>query len=315
MASGTSKTLLKLGSTSKKIESPLAKYNSAGQLSCVLCNTIVKSEMVWTAHVNGRQHREKVNELKKPKSVENQFTKPTGISAPKRKAEASSAAPLPKKGIPSDFFDSGPAPIKSILKNSSKSASSLAVPSKPVASPQVPSTPISSLQIPSKPTSSSQVSSQPVNNQAAMNQKSGDSGSVPEGFFDDPKLDAKVFLNPFNLSIQSYIHFLLKVRQIEYKDPVEEEWDKFQKEIHDEAIVSAAIQDEDQEESTVERQLEEIEDQMLKWGRVLQLEKTKDIVLQRAKESRDSMQMEESSSSSDDEMEVERFFDWRSKAT
>jgi len=296
MASGTSKTLLKLGSTSKKIESPLAKYNSAGQLSCVLCNTIVKSEMVWTAHVNGRQHREKVNELKKPKSVENQFTKPTGISAPKRKAEASSAAPLPKKGIPSDFFDSGPAPIKSILKNSSKSASSLAVPSKPVASPQVPSTPISSLQIPSKPTSSSQVSSQPVNNQAAVNQKSGDSGSVPEGFFDDPKLDAKV-------------------RQIEYKDPVEEEWDKFQKEIHDEAIVSAAIQDEDQEESTVERQLEEIEDQMLKWGRVLQLEKTKDIVLQRAKESRDSMQMEESSSSSDDEMEVERFFDWRSKAT
>lgn len=108
---------------------------------------------------------------------------------------------------------------------------------------------------------------------------------------------------------------LLKVRQIEYKDPVEEEWEKFQKEIHDETIVSAAIQEEDQEESTAERQLEEIEDQMLKWGRVLQLEQKKDFVFQRAKEIRDSMQMEEGSSSSEDEMDADKFFDWRSKAT
>ena len=107
----------------------------------------------------------------------------------------------------------------------------------------------------------------------------------------------------------------LKVRQIEYKDPVEEEWDKFQKEIHDEAIVSAAIQEEDQEESTVERQLEEIEDQMLKWGRVLELEQKKDIVFQRMKEMKESTPMEEGSSSSEDESEMEKFFDWRSKAT
>jgi len=37
----------------KKIDSPLAKYNAAGQLFCVLCNQSVKNELVWTAHING----------------------------------------------------------------------------------------------------------------------------------------------------------------------------------------------------------------------------------------------------------------------
>ena len=74
-------------------------------------------------------------------------------------------------------------------------------------------------------------------------------------------------------------------------------------------------QEEDQEESTVGRQLEEIEDQMLNLGRVLQLDQKKKIISQQMKEIRDSVQMEESSSSSDDEIDEERFFDWRSKAT
>ncbi len=39
--------------------------------------------------------------------------------------------------------------------------------------------------------------------------------SLPEGFFDDPKLDAKA-------------------RKVEYKDPMAEEWEKFQKSIQKE---------------------------------------------------------------------------------
>ena len=39
--------------------------------------------------------------------------------------------------------------------------------------------------------------------------------SLPEGFFDDPKLDAKA-------------------RKVEYKDPITEEWEKFQKSIQKE---------------------------------------------------------------------------------
>lgn len=71
---------------------------------------------------------------------------------------------------------------------------------------------------------------------------------LPEGFFDDPKLDAKA-------------------RNQEYKDPVEEEWERFQREIRDADNKSAAIIAEDQEEATNERQIDEIEEQMKKLSR------------------------------------------------
>lgn len=97
---------------------------------------------------------------------------------------------------------------------------------------------------------------------------------------------------------------------------MEEEWNKFQKEINNEVTASVAIQEEDQEESTAERQLEEIEEQMLKWGRVLELEQKKELYGQRVRALRESMVVEEETSSSDDDdNEIEKFFDWRSKAT
>lgn len=48
----------------KRIESPIAKYNSVGQLTCVICNQVVKSELVWNAHINGKSHLEAKNQLK-----------------------------------------------------------------------------------------------------------------------------------------------------------------------------------------------------------------------------------------------------------
>lgn len=54
---------------------------------------------------------------------------------------------------------------------------------------------------------------------------------------------------------------------MEYKDPIEEEWEKFQKEIRDADNESAAIIAEDQEEATTERQIDEIDEQMKNWSR------------------------------------------------
>ena len=47
-----------------------AKYNSAGQLTCILCSTVVKNELVWPAHVSGKLHKDNVANLKsgKPQS-------------------------------------------------------------------------------------------------------------------------------------------------------------------------------------------------------------------------------------------------------
>lgn len=55
-------------SRQKKIDSPLAKYNSAGQLFCVLCNAQVKNEIYWTGHINGKQHKDTLAVLKSAKS-------------------------------------------------------------------------------------------------------------------------------------------------------------------------------------------------------------------------------------------------------
>lgn len=34
------------------------RYNSAGQLFCVLCNVPVKSALLWDSHVLGKKHKE-----------------------------------------------------------------------------------------------------------------------------------------------------------------------------------------------------------------------------------------------------------------
>ena len=69
-----------------------------------------------------------------------------------------------------------------------------------------------------------------------------ESGKIPEGFFDDPKLDAKA-------------------RQVQYVNVEEEEWQKFQKEIAEEEVNAQEILTEDRNEATTDRQIEEIDEQ------------------------------------------------------
>jgi len=283
---------VRLGLAAKKIESPLAKYNSAGQLTCAVCNVVVKSEMVWTAHVNGRQHRDKVAQLKKP-ADQPRFAVPSAVPAVKRKgdpAETASAPSPSKKGVPADFFDkkstqpAPPKPIKSILKNA----------------PKISYPPVSLVQTTPHEEESMEVEapaskeSDKVQSEAMAKENTVGSSELPEDFFDDPKLGAKI-------------------RQIEYKDPVEEEWEKFQKEIHVEEMASTAIQEEDQEVSTTERQLEEIEDQMMNWDRVLKLEQQRDVVIQKRQAAVGASVADQSDSSSEDEANVDELFQWRSK--
>uniref|UniRef100_H3AUY9 Zinc finger protein 830 n=1 Tax=Latimeria chalumnae TaxID=7897 RepID=H3AUY9_LATCH len=89
---------------SKKIESPFAKYNSLGHLSCVLCNIHIKSELLWPAHILGKQHKEKVVELKGAKqttpspSIGNTSAVPAG----KRKGADTESTTLKKVRVSGD---------------------------------------------------------------------------------------------------------------------------------------------------------------------------------------------------------------------
>ena len=63
-----------------------------------------------------------------------------------------------------------------------------------------------------------------------------------------------------------------------FKDADEAEWEAFQKEIAVEVAASADLAATDQLEETVDRQLEEIDDQMRAWSRVRNIEIRKDDV-------------------------------------
>ncbi|CAN7983786.1 unnamed protein product [Ixodes hexagonus] len=115
--------------------------------------------------------------------------------------------------------------------------------------------------------------------------------ALPEGFFDDPILDAKA-------------------RNVEYKDPVEEEWEKFQKEIAEETNVSEAIMAEDVEESKVERDIEEIDEQIHNWQRVEQLQQRKDELM---KNEANAMDHQDNSDSDIDEQQYDEYLSWRAK--
>uniref|UniRef100_A0A182PYH7 ZNF380 coiled-coil domain-containing protein n=1 Tax=Anopheles epiroticus TaxID=199890 RepID=A0A182PYH7_9DIPT len=136
-----------------------------------------------------------------------------------------------------------------------------------------------------------------------------DEEKLPEGFFDDPKMDAKA-------------------RNQEYKDPNDEEWEKFQKEIKEATSVSMAIISEEQEESTAERQIAEIDEQIRNWSRVLDLEKKKEQVktmksvktsardvnqLKKIGQSMDPGNDDVREDDDDDDDDFDEFLDWRAK--
>lgn len=245
-----------------------------------------------------------------------------------------------KAGVPENFFDSaktkaflnlGKAPQKSILKNSSKTPASSdnssrtpAANSKakgtewtssaPVlhksAGPQPPPKEKSPqakklLRTPSGGTIThleeemGEASPKPVTETPATSQ-SGGKGDLPEGFFDDPVMDAKA-------------------RGVEYKDADELEWAAFQKEIAVEVAASADLTAVDQMEETVDRQLEEIDDQMRAWSRVRNIEIKKDDVDTRIRDKKQVREkVEVKTENSDDEVneeDLDEFLDWRQKKT
>jgi len=243
-------------------------------------------------------------------------------------------------GVPDNFFDSaktkaflnlGKEPKKSILKNSSQA----------VSSNQSLSSPSSQTHANSKAKGTEWTSSAPVLSEAgqtlvATKEKSPSSKTllrtpsggvishlqqeeegqhaindqpmasetdreIPEGFFDDPVMDAKA-------------------RGIEYKNQEDAEWEAFKKEIAVEVNASVELAAEEQLSETTGRQLEEIDEQMRAWGRVRDIEIMKDEVEEKIQSkktegSNETNVAEDDSDEEVDEAEMDEFLDWRQKKT
>lgn len=207
---------------------------------CVLCKSVVRSEDVWKVHINAKLHKQNI-ELAKKLKEKLQTTNP----ASKRPATPP-ANDVPQKKL------------KGILKNS---VSTTAVPTATNSIPADFFDSKAAIQTSSYFEATLQKTSirkdlvnfnrderNAEQNQTSTNVKVETDEVLPEGFFDDPVKDAKA-------------------RNLDYKDPVEEEWERFQKEIKAASNLSNAIIADDQEEATTERQIDEIDEQIRNWSR------------------------------------------------
>jgi zinc finger protein 830 len=122
-----------------------------------------------------------------------------------------------------------------------------------------------------------------------------DRGELPKGFFDDPMLDAKI-------------------RKEEYVSSIDEEFLKFQKEIKEENMLSEQIMADNEDETTYGRQVEEIDEQIKHWSKVIELEKKREKIAL-ATENMNNMEIknEPDEIEESDDSDMDEFIDWRSK--
>ncbi|CAI8017224.1 Zinc finger protein 830 [Geodia barretti] len=277
---------VKSSSQPKKIDHPLARYNALDQLSCIVCQQAIKSELLWSTHLKSRRHKETMTELKNKKdvllqqqktaviigrgekgggggeeeegqaddraTVTNPPTPPPLVSVLKKTMREPSSHSDP--GTSSDTDDQPPAKkhkvtfsdavvvettsvekssVDVVAENSAAAVENSSLPADffdPGVSKRLGEDGDDSdggedgrsggtvkMDANSKPLgkSSAGETSQPNSKSSENLQET----AIPEGFFDDPKMDAKA-------------------RKVEYKDKMEEEWERFQKTIQKENDVS-----------------------------------------------------------------------------
>ncbi|XP_070701352.1 zinc finger protein 830 [Pempheris klunzingeri] len=315
----------------KRVESPFAKYNSLGHLACVLCNVQVKSELLWPAHVLGKQHKEKVTELKEAKTQPvTPQAQPVKRKAPdnedvngKKAKPSSGAGQSASGGLPGDFFEKS---SEREADSSQKSAGlsllagvyddddddndedgageagggEVANPNPPPQKGEVAGLPTDFFDssIPSTPSISHSGSILKADAQEkSAERKDNTAEALPEGFFDDPVRDAKV-------------------RNVDApKDQMDKEWEEFQKEIRQVNTKSEAIVAEDDEEGRLERQIDEIDEQIECYKRVETLRDKRDVVKSKTLPRQVERMETDASEEEEDEEELLGLLsrDWRAK--
>ncbi|CAL1579521.1 unnamed protein product [Knipowitschia caucasica] len=291
-------------SEKKRVESPFAKYNSLGHLSCVLCNIQVKSDLLWTTHVLGKQHKEKVAEVKGGKEL------PQSQAVKRKTAEADEVCfkkPRPilnanqsTSGLPAGFFEKSGAPPKAAnllagaYDDDDEDEEDDEKPKPTNASTgQSGSAEASGIpadffdnSIPSVPAISHSGSIQKAETpEKEKPEKDKAAEAIPEGFFDDPVTDAKV-------------------RNVEApKDQMDKEWEEFQKEMRQVNTKSEAIVAEEDEEGRLERQIDEIDEQIACYRRVELLRDKRDLA--KSKMQTKHVEQMETDVSMEEEMEME----------
>lgn len=306
----------------KRVESPFAKYNSLGHLSCSLCGVQVKSELLWPTHVLGKQHKEKVAELKGAKAptvtqlqpakrkaadsedVSGKKTKPSSgpsedddvFKKPREKEDAVRKNPASLTALAGVYDDEDKEDDDDGDKDKTESTNS---PPPEAEAAGLPADFFDS-SIPSTPAISHSGSILKADVQEKGSEKKENTAeALPEGFFDDPVKDAQV-------------------RHVDApKDQLDKEWEEFQKEMRLVNTKSEAIVAEDDEEGRIERQIDEIDEQIECYRRVEILRDRRDAAKKRLLPRKDNRVKEDVKDEEEGEDEEDLLGllsqDWRAK--
>ncbi|KAG1466991.1 hypothetical protein G6F46_000341 [Rhizopus delemar] len=103
----------------KRVEHPFAKYDDTGRLLCIVCNSLVKNENVWPAHLGSSLHRQQIEKLKAlknkrpaPEQEQGQQAKRTKFENISSDEEEDDEEEEHKEDLPSDFFDQQEEPME-----------------------------------------------------------------------------------------------------------------------------------------------------------------------------------------------------------
>lgn len=303
-----------LNGQNKKIESPLARYNSLGQLSCLVCNCPIKNEVLWSAHILKKTHKDnvllyKAKLLQKPADSKVSPHPPSQLTTGKRKSlevdahqgkqkllklsdtfsgtsaahESSSVSHQPMSGNKNISL---PPPVDIKSQHSDDNDSDMEVDSVSSRHMSLPP-PAHGSYVSASGESSSNIASSLSLESKVQPLPEG----LPEGFMDDPVMDAKV-------------------RNVPYRDKMEEQLELFQKEMKQQHMVSEALLEDDDEQREEEREIYEIEEQMHNWSRILNIVEKKNELLKISGIKHDEMEDDDDEDSDDDDDGL----DWRAKS-
>lgn len=216
-------------STKQKVSHPFAKYDEQGRLICIVCNSPVKNETVWQAHLGSQVHRDNIQKLKALKhqqqqqSLKRKAPSPPPISQQKRTRveeeedrhdieldeeleDSSEDEEMGNAALPADFFDSGDNTVDSEEEEKIE-----------------------------------EVEEEPVE----------ENGALPAGFFDDPEEEARIqgTLPPeeqakldLDRDVEMFNEAMMEVTQ-ETKQVQEEDDETFWLERHDDISRKQALFD------------------------------------------------------------------------
>ncbi|KAL8604195.1 hypothetical protein ACOMHN_014763 [Nucella lapillus] len=283
----------------KTIEHQYAKYNSLDKLVCTLCNTVIKNDNLWPAHIQGSKHKKKCLASKtqgpaKPAEVTGKRKLSDAEILPAKKAKELTDSNGLKTSNSSETTTKKVAALAGFSSSSSSSEDDEEDDEDQTTTQQTPAASGSSSKgpggLPDDFFDASLKGEEDKAENAGSSKPTTMAEVLPEGFFDDPKMDAKV-------------------RKVEYKDKMEEEWELFQRSMKEEFLVSEAIVEEEDEQINVERNLDEIDDQMQRWKEVEDLHVKKETLPKTAGDDKDK----DNDSDDLDEEDLDQFLDWRSK--